>query len=322
KGSVESEVTDEDKGSVESEVTNEDKGSVESEVTNEDKGSVESEVTNEDKGSVESEVTDEDEGSVGSEVTNGDEGSVGSEVTNGDKGSVGSEVTNEDKGRVGSEVTSGDKGSVESEVIDKNEIGIEKEASKVAIKTNNSNANAINQSKNNNQRIAALADVTLLDNMELSANHENGALNLKLEGRPLIGLGIGNTYPTFQLPPQFHNLMTNSNFKNAITLKYDLPGVAGIIRNKGTVKNSDLKIDPNTGIIYGTVNNLVNLGVGSRVTYTLEIDLKKLTENGILPESNKPGRHEYNFSSAVGSGLIDLDILANNGNETSIIIED
>ena len=113
--------------------------------------------------------------------------------------------------------------------------------------------------------------------MELTANHNNGNLNLKLEGRPLVSLGIGNMYPTFQLPPQIRDLMSNPDFRNAIKIDYDLPGVGGIIRNTGTVKGSDLNIDPNTGLVYGSVRNLVNLGVGSRVTYNLVIDLNQLT---------------------------------------------
>src|SRR5699024_9241980 len=39
------------------------------------------------------------------------------------------------------------------------------------------------------------------------------------------------------------------------------------------------------------------------------------------PGSDQPERQEYKFTSAVGRGLINLDILANNGNDASIIIE-
>ncbi|PNZ94352.1 hypothetical protein, partial [Staphylococcus nepalensis] len=179
-----------------------------------------------------------------------------------------------------------------------------------------------NQLINENIRMAALADVTLLDNMDLIASHNDGVLSLKLEGYPLVSLGVGNTYPTFQLPEQFYNLMTNPNFKNAVTLDYDLPGVLGAIRNKGTINGDNLNIDANTGVIFGSVRNLLNLSVGSRVSYNLNIDLNSLTEGGILPGSNQPGRHEYDFTSAVGTGLIDVDLLSNNGNDDTIVLED
>ncbi|OEK79716.1 hypothetical protein AST03_07060, partial [Staphylococcus equorum] len=211
----------------------------------------------------------------------------------------------------------------EKEIIEPAEEGSKSEDEDIA-ETNATlqrRADVNNQATEGIQTYAALADVTLLDNMELTATHNNGVLNLQLEGRPLVGLGVGNTYPTFQLSPQFRDLMADSNFLNAIELDYDLPGLLGVLRNTGTLQGNELTIDPNTGVVYGTVENLVNLGVGSRVTYNLMIDLNQLTENGMLPESDLPGRQEYNFSSAAGSGLINVDLLANSGNDTSIVIE-
>ncbi|WP_176723002.1 hypothetical protein, partial [Staphylococcus equorum] len=219
----------------------------------------------------------------------------------------------------GSEISPED----EKEIIEPVEEGSESEDEDLAEAnaTLQRRSDVNNQATGGIQTYAALADVTLLDNMELTATHDNGILNLQLEGRPLVGLGVGNTYPTFQLSQQFRDLMADPNFINAIELDYDLPGLLGLVRNTGTLEGSELTIDPNTGVVYGTVENLVNLGVASRVTYNLTIDLNQLTENGMLPESDQPGRQEYNFSSAAGSGLINLDLLANSGNETSIVIE-
>ena len=224
------------------------------------------------------------------------------------------EITKED-----SEISPED----EKEIIEPAEEGSKSEDEDIA-ETNATlqrRADVNNQATEGIQTYAALADVTLLDNMELTATHNNGVLNLQLEGRPLVGLGVGNTYPTFQLSPQFRDLMADPNFLNAIELDYDLPGLLGVLRNTGTLQGNELTIDPNTGVVYGIVENLVNLGVGSRVTYNLMIDLNQLTENGMLPESDLPGRQEYNFSSAAGSGLINVDLLANSGNDTSIVIE-
>src|SRR5699024_1314107 len=154
--------------------------------------------------------------------------------------------------------------------------------------------------------------------MNLNASHNNGQLELKLDGSSALDLNIGSTYPTFQLPPQFLALMEDPNFRNAVKIDYDLPGTLLISpRRTGTISGDNLNIDPNTGVIYGVAPNLVSLGILSNINYTLTIDLNQLTEGGILPESDQPGRHEYNFKSAVGSGIIDIGLLASNGDEDS-----
>ncbi|PTI11589.1 hypothetical protein, partial [Staphylococcus xylosus] len=138
-------------------------------------------------------------------------------------------------------------------------------------------------------------------------SHNDGKLQLKLEGTPLINVGLGSTYPTYQLPPQFRALMSNPNFRNAVRIDYDLPPTLLVgPRRTGSITGSNLNIDPNTGIIYGQAPRLASLSLASRITYTLTLDLNALTAGGILPESDQPGRHEYNFRSAVGSGIINV----------------
>ena len=62
-------------------------------------------------------------------------------------------------------------------------------------------------------------------------------------------------------------------------------------------------------MIYGKISNLVSLGVVTNTAYILTLDLNELNDDGILPGSDQPGTHEYNFKSDVGTGIINLDLL-------------
>ncbi|MEB6228157.1 YSIRK-type signal peptide-containing protein [Mammaliicoccus sciuri] len=239
-------------------------------------------------------------------------------------GNSSSEVAKESEDTQGSVEDSLEKTELDNTEGSNNEVDTTNNASETNIKvdekisedvpysediTDNVQPESLN-SKEENISINALIDVEVLSNKKLDATHSDGKLQLKMEGRSLVNLGIGSTYPTFQLPSQFKDLMSNPNFRDAVRIDYEARDVLNLkLLDNKSITGNDLNIDPNTGVIYGKISSLVSLGIVTNTAYILTLDLNELTDDGILPGSDQPGSHEYNFKSDVGTGIINLDLL-------------
>jgi len=151
--------------------------------------------------------------------------------------------------------------------------------------------------------LSGLAGVNLLNNTSLEAEQTSLAngmerITLTYSGRGLLNLDLlANSHTIFRLPPEMMDRISPEN----ISATYDVPGLLGIIRNRGEFSPEQIHLDRSLNQVSMDFFNLLSLSILASYTFTLSIDLEELppTESG-----------EYAFLANARSQLVDLSLLS------------
>lgn len=154
-------------------------------------------------------------------------------------------------------------------------------------------------------QLSGLAGVSLLNNTNLEAEQTtlaNGMerITLTYSGRGLLNLDLlASSHTIFRLPPEIMDHISPEN----ISATYNVPGLLGIIRNRGEFSPDQIHLDKGLNQVSMDFFNLLSLSILASYTFTLSMDLEEVppTQSG-----------DYTFYAHARSQLVDLSLLSGN----------